>query len=288
MYELSNKLLRISISALGAELQSIQSVADGIEYLWQGDPDIWSGRAPILFPIVGTLKDGRYNFQQKTYQLPRHGLARASDFRPLSFGSDNICLELASDQKTRKVFPWDFRFQVLYRLRHNSVDIEYTIANTGTTPMRFTVGSHPAFNLAKAVGHYRVYFSERESLQRYVLNDEGLLAESGLLYELKNQCIPLHASLFNDDALVFKHIQSNTISLCDESQEVIRVQTGGAPHLGIWSKPAAPFVCIEPWFGYSDSINATGSWDDKPSMQILEAGSVFSCRWAIEIVSVGG
>lgn len=286
MYELRNEHLIIRVNSLGAELQSIRSVSAGTEYLWQGDPSVWSGRAPILFPIVGTLKDGKYLFDQRTYHLPRHGLARTANFQTLSSEPHRLCQGLSSDGNTKQIYPWDFDLQIQYSLRESCIDIEYKVTNTGSVPMRFAIGSHPAFRLPKPLDVYSIRFSDQEVLLRYPLNGEGLLTENGMPYELADQRIPLHESLFDDDALVFKNLRSSIISLYDKSDELLRVHTGGAPHLGIWAKPNAPFVCIEPWFGHSDSPVVSGQWEDKPAMQVLERKEVFSYRWTIEIVLV--
>lgn len=285
---LINDLLNIEISALGAELQSIKSTASKTEFLWQGNPEIWSGRAPILFPIVGALKNGRYQLDGKSYSLPRHGFARRSEFSSMDGDANSVSFELVSNESTRKVFPWDFVLQVDYRLVNNRIDIKYRVENTGSRSMQFTMGSHPAFNLTEPVDHYHIHFSHRENLQRFCLNDEGLLQDTGAPYPLDDQDIALTKFSFADDALIFKNINSNVISLCNKDVDIIRVYNGSAPHLGLWSKPAAPYVCIEPWFGYSDNTGSNGLWLEKPSMLILPPAGQFTHQWSIEMASVSG
>ena len=146
--------------------------------------------------------------------------------------------------------------------------------------MLFTIGSHPAFALQHPPGEYSIYFSKPETLKHFPLTSDGLLMP-GVDYLHNTQTLPLTETLFDDDALIFKNIQSNAISLHHRDKPIVTVNTGGAPHLGIWAKPAARFVCIEPWFGYSDSTADGGAIADKPQMKSLSAGELFNYEWDI-------
>ncbi|MEM7257825.1 MAG: aldose 1-epimerase family protein [Pseudomonadota bacterium] len=282
MHSISNQHLTIAVRELGAELQSIKSA--GIERLWQGDARIWSGRAPILFPIVGALKGAKYEFEGQQYALPRHGLARKATFKRVDATSTALRFELVSNDATREVYPWDFALSVRYELQDKHLHVEYRVINHSDSTMRFTIGSHPAFNLSEPIDHYHIRFSHAEALNHYPLTTEGLLHDTGIPYPLDNQRIMLTETLFDNDALVFKDIESTHISLCDQHRELIRVHNGGAPHLGLWSKPSAPYVCIEPWFGYSDSVSGNGQWMDKPAMTTLRPAEEFFHRWAMEFL----
>ena len=176
--------------------------------------------------------------------------------------------------------------QIEFSLQQQRLDIEYRVSNPGMEPVRFTIGSHPAFQLPGAIEDNCIRFSDPETLHRYGLTDDGLLHVEGKPFPIADQQIPLTRSLFDDDALVFKDIRSHHISLFNHEQELLRVHTGGAPHLGLWAKPAAPYVCIEPWFGYSDGVDASGKWQDKPALLTVEPGSTFTHRWAIDLVSI--
>ncbi len=294
MLSIGNEQLSIGVNTLGAELASIRSAVSGTEYLWQGNPDIWSGQAPILFPIVGALKDGQFADNGKIYSLPRHGLARKSTFSVIDQSKNSLGLELLSTAESMQLFPWQFSLQVHYSLHDSLLNIEYRVKNTGDTPMRFTIGSHPAFNLTQSLEHYTVRFSATEEPVRFRLTEEGLLETTGTAYTLESygtaatQGIRLSKHVFDDDALVFKNINSKHISLYCHDQALIKVHNGGAPHLGLWAKPGAPYVCIEPWFGYSDSTDASGQWQQKPEMLILNSNCQFEHQWAIEIMSVSG
>jgi galactose mutarotase-like enzyme len=280
-YTIKSAAAKATISSLGAELQSLCD-ADQQERLWQGDPTVWSGRAPVLFPIVGSLKNDQFRHQQHDYTLHRHGFARKSEFTCSAQSNDSITLQLLADDSTLAVYPWRFELQVQFTLQGNTLRVQYSVTNADTTPMPFTIGSHPAFALPHPVAEYAVHFSAAETLQRFPLTADGLLMP-GIDYLQQSQVVQLSDTLFDDDALVFKDIQSRAISLYHKGQPLLTVDTGGAPHLGIWAKPAASFVCIEPWFGYSDDVDGGGSLQDKPSMMLLDAGQSFTNAWHIEL-----
>ena len=291
IYTIRNNHLSVTVSSLGAELQTIQSVANGEEFLWHGDSSIWSGRSPVLFPIVGALKDSQMLHDGQHYSLPRHGLARRQNFNCTRESAQQLIFRLESDAETLTVFPWHFCLDIEYLLNDEQLIIRYTVTHpdqAASTPMLFTIGAHPAFRLPlqqSPLNQFSIRFNHAENLIRYPLNTDGLLAVDGEPYPLQQQRITLDETLFNEDALVFKNINSNTISLWQQDRERIRVNTGGAPHLGLWAKPGAPFVCIEPWHGYSDATDASGVFKDKPALISLPAGEVFCTDWSIDILN---
>ena len=290
-YTIQNHHLRVTVSTLGAELQSVRSIASDEEFLWHGDSNVWSGRAPVLFPIVGALKDSQMHLDGQVYSLPRHGLARRKNFKCVSESSNKLVFQLDSDSETLAVFPWHFTLEITYTLSDNHVHTRYTVTHQKQTPdstMLFTIGSHPAFYLPlkeTPLDQFSIRFNSKENLTHYPLNADGLLALKGEPYPLLEQRVNLDKNLFNADALVFKNINSSTISLWQRDRERIRVNTGGAPHLGLWAKPGAPFICIEPWHGYSDATDASGNFEDKPALKSLSAGESFHTEWFIQVVS---
>lgn len=285
-HKLENDELCIVVNEVGAELQSITSVRTGEEYLWQGDPDVWSGRSPLLFPIVGSLKDSLLKHNGKSYSLPRHGLARRASFEKVRSDNQGVEFELRSNADTLALFPWQFCLTVSYTLRKNRVEIEYRVRSLDDSLMRFAIGAHPAFGLPldnSSIDSFSIAFNADTELTRYHLDASGLLSNVGEAYSLNRGRIELTDSLFDDDALVFKDINSTCLSLCDKGIERVRVHTGGAPDLGLWAKPGAAFVCIEPWFGYSDDSDASGQWADKPALLSLDSDELFTHQWAIEV-----
>jgi galactose mutarotase-like enzyme len=240
----------------------------------------------ILFPIVGSLKDSVLIHNNHEYAMPRHGIARHATFTTTDVTDSTVTMELRSSDTTREVFPWDFCLSVSYTLSARAVNIEYRVQSAGNDAMRFTIGAHPALSLPlnqSSIDQYSVHFNNDNELTRFRLFENGLLAATGEPYALNNNQVALSTSIFDDDALVFKDIRSTCLTLCRQGIERVRVHTGGAPHLGLWAKPGAAFVCIEPWFGYSDAEDATGLWTDKPALLTLQKGETFTHRWAIEI-----
>ncbi len=291
-YTLQNQSIGIAVSTLGAELQRLTSSTDGEEFLWQGDQNIWNGRAPILFPIVGSLKDSQMSHNGQSYSLARHGLVRKLHFTCVKQHDSHLLFSLNSNAETLLAYPWNFTLEVGFTLSGNCLEVSYTVIHTGTDApgdMLFSIGSHPAFRLPveeTPLNQFDIRFSHTEQLQQYLLNEDGMLSIQGQPHPLADNRIILHKNLFDHDALVFKDIRSDTISLWQQDRERIRVNTGGAPHLGIWAKPGAPYVCIEPWYGFSDATDATGVFAQKPAMLSLAEGQSFRTDWNIELPSV--
>jgi len=282
---------------MGAELRSLVNLTTGEQYVWQADPDVWAGSAPILFPIIGALKDGRCNINGQWYPIPKHGLARHAEFSLLDHQSDSCTFSLTDSQETLRVYPWSFELQVKFVIEQSLLTITYEVMNRDSHTMFFNLGSHPAFNLSAYAGgtssdgqdnknvsltDFTVVFSESETLERYQVLSNGLLS-TRTTTGLNGDSVPLNETIFEQDALVFKDIRSNRLELSHRQKGPrVAVTTGGAPHLGIWAKPAAPFVCIEPWWGTADFEDSNGAFFEKPGIQSLEAGEKFLTQITIE------
>lgn len=282
MLNIQHGQLLATINALGAELSSLQLNAQ--EFLWQGNNDIWPGRAPILFPIVGTLANDEMRYHGKTYQMMRHGIARKTVFDCIAQTHSDLSMRLRSDEQSLAMYPWDFELTVHFSLNIDTLSITYEVKNLDSDIMIFTLGSHPAFLLPTtdfasnelALTDFDIQFEVEESLRRVMLNDAGLLSTTSNAFELDNNTIKLSNALFQQDALVFKHIESRQITLRVNQKPRLVVDTGGAPHLGIWAKPGARFVCIEPWFGVSDYVDSDGNFENKSDMLLLQPNDTFS------------
>lgn len=274
MHTISHKHLEATINPVGAELSSLK-VSD-VEYLWNGDARFWSGRAPILFPIVGELKDGRMRYQGETYEMARHGFARKATFDDEASSSNAVSMRLQSDSETLRQYPWNFELLVHFTLNDSGMDIRYEVINKDEKPMLFTIGSHPAFALnindPSELANYTITVEQSEPLDLYSLNDAGLLSTTSRPHDT---VIPLSDTIFNDDALVFRDITATSVKLSHHGQTMLTVNTGGAPHLGIWSKPRAPYVCIEPWLGTCDFVDSDNRFENKPDLKTLAPGQTF-------------
>ena len=278
---------KAEVSPLGAELQSLIRESDQEEFIWQGNSTIWSGRAPILFPVIGRLKNEQIIVDGRTWPLTKHGFARDSEFTLVSQSNNSLTLELRANDTTQALYPYDFCLQVSFDLRPGTLAVSYKVINTGQTSLYFSIGSHPAFRLPlqeNTLEDYYLEFSEKETLDRYILH-HGLMPENGIPFLNNESRIGLTSTLFDQDALIFRNIRSHKISLNHKSTgERLSLMTGGAPHLGLWAKPGAAFICIEPWFGFDDPVNASGKIEEKPGMIRLPAGANFQTGIGIKIV----
>lgn len=288
LYHLSNDFLSVSISDKGAELQSIVHNSTKLEYMWSGDPDFWGKKSPVLFPIVGGLKNNSYQFNDTTYQLGRHGFARDRMFDVAQQTEDSILFSLSADAESLHLYPFRFSFLVGYRLEENNVQVTYRVENTDDREIYFSVGAHPAFAVPLVAGtvfeDYYLQFSEKENTGIWPLSSEGLIKDEAISFFQNNDQIALRKSLFYGDALVFKSLRSTAISiLSNKHAHGLRLTFPGFLYMGIWSTKDADFVCIEPWCGIADSINASGRLEAKEGIHRLAVGENFQRSWSVNV-----
>lgn len=285
---LENELLAVSIAAKGAELQSITHKQYGLEYMWNGDPAFWGKKSPVLFPVVGGLKNNQYQYKGKSYSLGRHGFARDRNFTVIQESSNHIRFTLEADDESRKVYPFDFRFSLIYILNDNRLTVTYEVENTGTEPLLFSVGAHPAFAvpLTKETDFtdYYLQFSDVETTGKWPLSADGLIENASIPFLQQTSRLPLTKELFYGDALVFKQLRSNSIAILNNhNQHGLKLGYEGFPYMGIWSSRDANFVCIEPWCGIADHVTASGELSEKEGINQLVAGKSFLRSWYIEV-----
>jgi galactose mutarotase-like enzyme len=286
---IQNTGYRAVIDSLGAEMKSLRDAKTGREYLWQADPAWWKGTAPVLFPIVGGLKNGRYRYEGREYELPQHGFARASEFRQNAVSADAVEFVLGSSAETLPKYPFDFQLRVGYALERCGIAVRYTVTNAGNRPMLFSIGSHPAFNIPFDVGslenHY-ILFEHPEDSERYFFKDGTYIAGKTAEVFESSRVISLSRTLFDQGPLIMKGLHSAEFTLMSaKSTRAVKVAMDSAPpFLGIWSKPGAPFVCIEPWDGIPDSTEASGELAEKEGILKLEPGSAYRTGYRIEIL----
>ena len=287
-YEIKNEHIKAKIKSFGAELNSLQKIDEDLEYMWQGDSKYWNRHSPILFPIVGRLKNDSYTYQNQKYNMSQHGFARDKEFEVIKNEADFIEFRLKSDEKTLEIYPFSFELYLSYKLEKNSLIVSYKVINKSDDKMLFSIGAHPAFNWTlKEDEKKENYFLEFENIKetkRYFLNDKGLVYDSVDLKIIDNK-IALNEELFKNDALVFEDLNIKTLTLKNSINEnYIKLNFENFPYLGIWSKPTgAPFICIEPWFGVADDENSNQNFEDKKGIITLEKDEIFSCFYIIEI-----
>jgi len=284
MITLSNDNITVIINAKGAELQSIRN--NGIEYVWQADAKFWGKHAPVLFPVVGELKDGKYIFKNKEYKLSRHGFARDKTFETEQKDSTCAVFTLKSDEETFAVYPFEFIFHIEYSLRERELCCKYEIQNINDHTMYFSVGGHPAFNvpLNKNLLYtdYFLQFENDDELKRYLLQN-GLLSGETESVQLDNKILKLKRELFYKDAIVLKHINSKSIALkSNKDLRGLKFKFDGFPFFGIWAAKDAPFVCLEPWCGVADNIHHDTNFKTKEGINKLAAGETWTRTWSVE------
>lgn len=285
-HRLISEQLIVTINFKGAEICSIQNKT-GIEFIWQANKDIWPRHAPVLFPIVGRLKNNQFSHQGQTYALSQHGFARDFDFDLVEQREDFCLFELRSSFDTLSIFPFEFVFQIAYRLQENTLVTEYRVTNTSRSPILFSVGAHPGFRCPiLASEKWTDYYLEFDSSDFLVTTlSNGLRTDEKKKLFLKNKQLPLSPELFDNDALVFENNQINTIKLSSRvSTHQITLVCKDWPYFGIWAKPGCrDFVCLEPWYGIADMESRGTDFISKEGIVKLEALKDFNCSFSINI-----
>lgn len=279
---LSNSELTATINTFGAELISIKNNSNR-EYIWEGNPNYWGKHSPILFPIVGSLKNNIYSYNNATYQLSRHGFARDLEFDIIEKTDNKVVFSLQQSAITLEKYPFNFELQISYTLTKSVLKIGYKVINNNDFSMPFSIGAHPAFALANDFENYELLFEVSEKLVVSRLEND-LISNTTYVLPMENNSLPLNYSLFENDALVFKTIASKSVTIAENKIPFLKVDYMDFPSLGIWTKSQAPFICIEPWFGYADTIENNGNLEDKEGIQILDKNQIFETNYLIEIL----
>ena len=279
---LSNDVISAQINTLGAELCSLKNANNG-ESIWEGNPTYWGKHSPVLFPIVGTLKNNTYNHNNKEYQLTRHGFARDMEFELVGKTSSSASFSIQSNSATLANYPFQFELQIQYIIVHSTLEITYTVINKDTTAIPFSIGAHPAFALPGNFENYSLEFEKEEPLE-YTLLENDLVSKQTETIATHSNFVPLTYKLFEKDALIFKKLQSNSLTIHNNEKPLLKVHFENFPNLGIWTKVGAPFICIEPWFGYSDTIESNGNLFEKEGVIVLEANDTFQTKFSLEIL----
>lgn len=285
--KITNNLVYAQIDTLGGQLVSLRDL-HGTEYLWQGDPRYWKGQAPILFPIVGGLRDGKASIGDKVCEMPRHGLARTRQFKRLSSRTDAAAFQLRADDSTKSVYPFDFVLTVSYELADHSITQLFTIENAGEGEMPFCLGLHPGFNIPldkeEQFTDYVLSFETEETCDSPVLDpDTGLLLTGRRRPVLENsRQLRMDHDLFREDALVLESLRSRTVSLYSTvSGRGVEMSFDGFDYFGVWQPQDAPFVCLEPWTGTATCDNEDDIFAHKRGMKLLKPGE--SCQLSCKV-----
>lgn len=289
IHTIKNKYCEVSVKEVGAELCSFKSLNSNKEYIWQAAPEVWASHAPNLFPIIGCLKDDGFLYKGKEYNCPKHGFFRKNSKVTLLEKSNNsLTYILKFDDETLKIYPFKFEIQLKYILEENKLTLQHTIINHGENEMLFSLGGHPAFNCVLNEGEtYKDYYLEFEKPETaetwHVLKDGLIGKETTPVFDEPN-CINLHPNIFDDDALVFKNLNSSKVRLkSKKSSQILSVEFNDFPYLGIWAKPNSNYVCIEPWIGIADSVDSDRDFEKKEGLAKVQSKKSYVASYYISI-----
>lgn len=284
---LKNDLLEVTTKSSGAELTSIK--LNGYEYLWSGDKKYWGRQAPVLFPIVGGLKNGKAVIDGKEYFMGRHGFARDMEFEEVSESENKVTYLLKSNEETLRVYPYKFELHISYELIKNRVKVTYTVNNIDDKVIYFSIGAHPAFRCPiDDNGKFQDYYIEfeKEETQKYIAQPGGLVNfEEKIMLDSSNK-LELNKDVFKEiDTYIFNNLNSEIVTLkSDKSDKSVSIHFKNFPFFGIWTKPDdAPFICLEPWYGINDRVDSNGIFSEKLGVLSLDKGESFSCSYEIEV-----
>ena len=264
-----NEHLTVAVSTLGAEMQSIRE-KDGTERLWQGDPRYWTGRAPILFPVCGALKEDAYTLDGRRYGMDKHGFASLAEWTPERVETDRAVFLLT---EKRPGFPFDYEFRAAFTLEGTALEITYTVRNIGTRTFWYSVGSHEAWATPGGLENYTVEFDRPETLACGVLRGSLLTRDAVVMAENAKE-LPLKTDFFREDALVFPSLKSRGVTLKNSlNGKRVRVDYDGMDVLLLWTRPGADYLCIEPWCNSPDYVDTDMRIENKPGCIRLDAGA---------------
>jgi galactose mutarotase-like enzyme len=286
---LSSRELTAEINPFGAQLSTLRDGA-GRDLLWGGDPSFWAGRAPLLFPIVGALAGNSYRLGSDIYHLPRHGFARSKLFEIVDSTSATATFRLKADEASLRVYPFRFELDVRFALDGPTLSVTMCARNSGDEDMPASFGYHPAFRWPLPFGQARaahfIEFSAEESAAIRRLDAAGLLTRELHPTPVSHGRLALTDALFQDDVIIFDEIRSRYVTYGAGEGPRIRVSYPDAPYLGIWTKPQAPFICVEPWHGVADPAGFSGDFRTKPGVFLVPAGSAMPIEMAITLLGI--
>jgi len=285
MIKIENDLLIVKAKSQGAELTSIFNKKTMLEYLWQAGKE-WTKHAPVLFPIVGQLKGNVYFYNGEKYSLERHGFARGLPFAVGNSETNRMEFVLNSSAETLKIFPFQFELKIIYSLEGNTLNVKHEVNNRENEKMFFSIGAHPAFKIPldekETYDDYFLEFNKKELAERWKLQN-GLIVDEKEIVLNNTNILPLRKSLFDNDALVFKNLKSDLISIKNKkSNHGLNFYSKGFPYFGIWAAKNADFVCLEPWHGIADSVKHNQKLETKEGIINLEPQRTFNCEYTIE------
>lgn len=286
MITIKNDYLTAKINEVGAELKSL--VCNDIQYIWTGDERFWAGSAPLLFPICSGLKDDEYYLDGKKYTLQKHGYARFCKFEVENQVEDSVTFLLCSNEESLKQFPFRYELRVTYTLENKTLKVKYDVKNLSDDTMYFSIGAHEGYYCPEGIEEYDVILPEAETLYSTVL-EGNVLGDNKVRIIENSDRIALKYDYFAVDALVFKDMKARSAVLKNRNNgKAVKVTFEGCDYFLLWTKPDAPYICLEPWCGISDNKDTDKNFKTKEGIRQIAAGGNFVNEHSIEVLDNGG
>lgn len=284
---LENERLLIEVEERGSQLVRIYDKKNNREVLWNGDPAFWPKHSPLLFPIIGACYKKTYRVNGTEYHMPNHGFAWTSDFTFVKEG-DELAAELASSEESKVLYPYDFKVTVEHRLAGNKIIVSWRVENTGAEEMLYSIGAHPAFMMpeGKKTSDMYLAFPGKKELPFYRISEKSCAIKDVVktLSPDEDSCVKITEDFWDDNVYIFDHQELDTVALYHgDKTPYVLLHSEGFPYFGVWTKPGAPFVCLEPWQGRCDTEGYTGEFKDKDGIRVLAAGKSEEFSYIIEI-----
>ena len=287
MVPLQNEWLFVELNPKGAELTRLFGRQTQLDYLWKGDPAYWGKHSPVLFPIVGTLRNNSYAHNGKVYSLGRHGFAREQEFEVEAVSENTALFRFEANEASKACYPFDFVFKIRYQLLENRLQVTYEVSNpSSNSELLFSVGGHPAFALplvkGTAYGDYSLVFDKPCNWNRWPISKEGLIESTPDCFQEPGNELKLSYELFHRDALVSKNLEAGKLRLVHPATpHGWEFDFSSSPYLGLWAAKNADFVCVEPWCGIADSVEHNGELKDKEGIIALAGQETWSRSWSV-------
>lgn len=290
-FVLENQQIRAVIREKSAELISLKKKDTDQEYLWNKGPEFWNWTSPVLFPIVGALRDGKYKYHDETYAMAQHGFARNKIFHTDRVSDQEIWMSLEDDDETYAVYPFRFRLEIGYRLNGYSIEVMWKVHNKEDVPMYFSIGGHPAILCPldpkqKKTDYYLGFEGDQDMLE-YLMVDQKTrrIGENLHSFPLEDGTYRITKGMFDYDALIFENYQIQTAYLAGPDKKPYFKMHTKSPLIAFWSpREDAPFICFEPWYGRADGVNFSGSLEERAWGQSVEGHGIFAVSYFMEIV----
>lgn len=279
IYTAENAFFTLGVKEMGAELTSLKSKKTGCEYIWCGNTDIWYGQSPILFPIIGRLLDDKYRLGGVEYTMPKHGIVRKKPFKLFERTDDSLTFVISEDEETLKSYPYCFDLFVKFSLTKNGLEVCHTVVNKNDGVMYYSFGAHPGFNCK--IGD-KIEFPHAQTLRTERIDKESILIDETFPVIENSREIVITKDIFDKDALILSGITDKKLSLVSDGKTKL-IFNFDSPVLGIWAKPNAPYVCLEPWWGINDSYDKKTDLSEKRLIMSLEKGETRAFSWSVEI-----